>query len=409
MRIKQLLLSLFMLLSFAAATSAQVVRDLAAPVAVTEPLSDPQDATRLFYLTLANMPQSNLVVTLKKAGLSNSEVTSVRVAAAAFKTAHDANASAFLASAMRVTNSASELASYTDQDNALVQQTTTNIASLSPLSLKALNTLAGYSHTGVQKFFLEASSAMPISASNRAHLINASITCPKGSGGPYQIYDIGVSLSTALSLSSSNGTNYTFTSVGSGTYTVTYQNAYTCKEAPADVFHIKQVGTMNGAPSFNGSGATETDFCGHPGSGSFNLYAVTNAVNFTNPQDVTGTVDWQIIDVVAGVTEIMADTTEYIAGFYEHTKTTSNNAQCPGPSCVAYESPLCYPAQHSLNVVAITVVDNTPTPLTIPAPVYDNFGVGFRFQNSGPWYFVPLAVVAIISTNINSVACTYRP
>src|SRR5579859_2872907 len=116
-------LSAVLLLFSGHAVIAQVeVRDPMQPTIAREPLTDANEATRLFYLTLANMPSAHLVVGLRKMGLSNSEITTVAAAMKNLRTAHDANASAYAAQAMRRQNNDEDQAAYIGQDNDLLQQ-----------------------------------------------------------------------------------------------------------------------------------------------------------------------------------------------------------------------------------------------------------------------------------------------
>lgn len=99
----------------------------------------------------------------------------------------------------------------------------------------------------------------------------------------------------------------------------------------------------------------------------------------------------------------------YIHSFYEHTQTTGNNGLCPGPSCVANERMLCYPPQSTMQVGQIIVPDTRTPPSLMPAPQYDNWGVGFSFTGTAPWYFLPLLIVSTQSFNPGTVPCTVVP
>jgi hypothetical protein len=413
-------LSVALLLFSGHVVIAQETRDPMQPTLVREPLTDTREAARLYYLTLANMPASDLTASLKKMGLSGSEITTVTSAAKSLKASHDANASAYQAQGMRQQNTDSDLAAYVQQQDTLLQQNLNNVSNnLSALSLTALSNAVSMKQSAMKlnKFYFEIPSPMPVSMKQRnTPRLTAASYHPKSSflphcpnGNVYQLYLVSGAVSESNTFSTSNGTSFSLTTVGNGTYTITFETAWTCVEPAGDVFHVQMNATFtSGAGNLIANGATQSDFCGHPGSGSFNLSSVTGTVNFTDPENVDGTLEVAVIDVKALQTSVLASIFDYIKGFYEHTATTGNNGACPGAACVAYEEMLCYPPQSTMQVTQIVVSDRRTPPSLLPAPQYDNWGIGFSVTGSAPWFFPPGLVVSTSSTNPTTVPCTVR-
>jgi hypothetical protein len=270
---------------------------------------------------------------LKKLSLTDAELLAVSVAATNFKTSHDANSKAYATQAMNIQNTDADLEAYKGRANAVLQQAQDVISSSVSLNgSKKLATAIENQRLGshVYKYFFEiASDITTLSSSDNYHhqhkvalrlaAFNPAKRLPRCPGGnpPNPVVRLSATLVGSTILNTSDGTHFTMSMVGSGSYTATWTGGYTCVDPTGGGFYIQDnarfIDGLGNITNFNG---VSNLFCGFPTNGPIDLSANTTSTFTDSSDNVGGTYEFDLIEVAGTVKTVWASILDYFEFAY---------------------------------------------------------------------------------------------